>query len=184
MDNLSPRDLVIETVLKRATHTDLDQVTDTLSNWSTERIVTGEYHGRFLIELLQNARDAFLEASPDARDGLVQIRLTEEPALVVANDGVPLAPNVLLHSISKFGQGTKSHGEAIGHKGIGFKAVLEVSLTPEIYSCRDGERYALRARFDPQEARALVRSHSPRWRSWWLPRPVRAVLRLRIRSQC
>jgi hypothetical protein len=63
-NDLSPRDLVIETVAKRATHTDLDQVTDTLSNWSTERIVTGEYHGRFLIELLQNARDALLESKP------------------------------------------------------------------------------------------------------------------------
>ena len=83
MNGLSPRDLVVATVTKRATHTDLDQVTDTLSNWSTERIVTGEYHGRFLIELLQNARDALLEADPGTRDGVVRIRLTDEPALVV-----------------------------------------------------------------------------------------------------
>lgn len=163
MDSASPRDLVTETVTRRATHTELDQVTDTLSLWSAERIVTGEYHGRFLIELLQNARDALLADDPAARSGTVRIRLTDQPALVVCNDGVPLKPEVLLHSIGKFGQGTKPHGEAIGHKGIGFKAVLEVSLTPEIYSSRDGDDYGLRARFDPLEARRLVRQHSPHW---------------------
>jgi len=57
--------------------------------------VTGEYHGRFLIELLQNARDALLETDPETRGGVVRVRLTDEPALLVCNDGDPLRPDVM-----------------------------------------------------------------------------------------
>ncbi|MBA2719004.1 MAG: hypothetical protein H0U52_07160 [Chloroflexi bacterium] len=156
-------DEIRETVEDRARHEKLDDVTRTLSDWSVATIVTGEYHGRFLIELLQNSRDALREARPDARDGTVRIRLTAEPTLVVANQGAALGPKVLLHSIGRFGQGTKIEGESIGHKGIGFKSVLEVSLTPEIYSCRRGDRFDLSVRFDPDKAAELVRARSPRW---------------------
>jgi len=34
---------------------------------------------------------------------------------------------VVLDSISKFGESPKKPGEGIGHKGIGFKAVLELT---------------------------------------------------------
>ena len=113
-----------DTVDRRARHEVLDDVTKTLSDWNVADIVAGEYHGRFLIELLQNARDAFLEV-PDAKDGVVRVRLTSEPALVVANQGAPLTTKVLLQSIGRFGLGTKTKGLSIGHKGIGFKSVLE-----------------------------------------------------------
>ena len=39
------------------------------------------------------------------------------------------------HRIARsHGASTKSEGEAIGHKGIGFKSVLEMSSQPELYS--------------------------------------------------
>jgi hypothetical protein len=160
------------TVLRRARHRVLDDVTKTLSDWSVADIVAGEYHERFLVELIQNARDAFLEQANDATDGIapkdrtdgiLRVRLTDEPALTVANQGSPLPANVLLQSIGRFGLGTRTEGQSIGHKGIGFKSVLELSLTPEIYSCRHGEDYDLAVRFDPEQAADLVREHSPRW---------------------
>jgi len=152
-----------DTVRRRARHEVLDDVTKTLSDWNVADIVAGEYHGRFLIELIQNARDAFLERSPGATDGVVRVRLTREPALVVANQGAPLPTKVLLQSIGRFGLGTKTKGLSIGHKGIGFKSVLELSLTPEIYSCRSEEGFGLSVRFDPEEAARRVRAASPDW---------------------
>lgn len=152
-----------ERVVRRATHHDVEDVSKTVSDWSVAQIVTQEYHGRFILELLQNARDAFLEASPGRTDGKVRITLTSEPALVVANQGAPMPTDVLLLSIGRYGQGTKTAGTSIGHKGIGFKAVLELTLTPEIYSGRRGGGYDLAVRFDPDEAQALVRRHTPDW---------------------
>lgn len=151
-----------DTVDRRARHEVLDDVTKTLSDWNVADIVAGEYHGRFLIELLQNARDAFLEV-PDAKDGVVRVRLTSEPALVVANQGAPLTTKVLLQSIGRFGLGTKTKGLSIGHKGIGFKSVLEVSMTPEIYSARSADGFDMAVCFDPARAAARVREASPRW---------------------
>ena len=52
------RDLIEQTVRRRATHETRDQVGDTRSYANMERTLKREYWGRFLIELLQNARDA------------------------------------------------------------------------------------------------------------------------------
>ncbi|MBA3851709.1 MAG: hypothetical protein H0X59_05015, partial [Chloroflexi bacterium] len=114
--------------------------------------------------MLQNARDAWNTTHADATHGVVLVRLTSEPALIIANQGEALRPEALLDSISKFGESTKEFGAAIGHKGIGFKAVLEISLTPEIYSlaATDGP-FDLRARFDPRHARDLIHEMTPDW---------------------
>lgn len=159
----TPADRIRSRVERRATHRDAEDVSKTLSDWSVAQLVASEYHGRFLIELLQNARDAFLEAWPGSADGEVRIRLTSEPALLVANQGSPMPTDVLLLSIGRFGQGTKTEGESIGHKGIGFKSVLEVSMTPEIYSGRAGDDFSLAVRFDPDDAIALVHEKTPDW---------------------
>ena len=45
-----------------------------------------------------------------------------------------MTAEVVIETLGHIGASTKTEGEAIGHKGIGFKSVLEVSLTPEIYS--------------------------------------------------
>ena len=52
------RDLIEQTVRRRASHETRDQVGDTRSYANMERTLKREYWGRFLIELLQNARDA------------------------------------------------------------------------------------------------------------------------------
>ena len=152
------------TVRERARHTTSDKVGDTRSFANMEQTLTREYWGRFLIELLQNARDAWLASSPGRRDGLLRIRLTDDPALVVCNEGSPLTPSIVLDSISKFGESPKKPGEGIGHKGIGFKAVLELTYGPRLYSRADADTgFDLSVRFDPDEARSLVMSESPDW---------------------
>src|SRR5438105_15103609 len=94
------RQLVQTTVRERATHDTPDKVGDTRSFANMERTLTREYWGRFLIELLQNARDAWLAGQGGGRDGIVRIRLTRDPALIVCNEGEPLTPEVVLQSIS------------------------------------------------------------------------------------
>ena len=129
-----------------------------------EQTLTREYWGRFLIEMLQNARDAWLADGRGGSDGVLRIRLTGDPALVVCNEGTPLTSSIVLDSIAKFGESPKKPGEGIGHKGIGFKAVLELTRSPRIYSRTDASgSFDLSVYFDPDEARRMLMAHSPRW---------------------
>ncbi len=155
----------IEKVLhQRYQHNTLDHVSDTLSSASVERTLQKGYYGRFLIELIQNARDAWLSLTDNHKPGRIRIRLSKGKALLVCNSGIPFTSDVLLYSLGKFGQSTKDYGKSIGHKGIGFKAVLEVSLCPEIYSRVDSKRpFNIAIRFDPQKALEMIKSSSPDW---------------------
>ncbi|MGY1777738.1 sacsin N-terminal ATP-binding-like domain-containing protein [Geodermatophilus sp. SYSU D00804] len=116
-------------------HRTAEQVQTTCSFARAERLLGREYHGRFLIELLQNAADAWRNADTTGdRSGVRIVVDSHGPALVVANRGEPFPATVVLDSLGHIGRSTKAQGEAIGHKGIGFKSVLEVSSTPELYS--------------------------------------------------
>ena len=44
-----------------------------------------DYHDRFLIELIQNARDAWVAANGDSPAGSLLIQLTDKPALIVTD---------------------------------------------------------------------------------------------------
>lgn len=100
--------------------------------------VEHQYHGRFLVELIQNAHDALL---PDVGvdDGRIEIRLDPvdgaHGTLYVANDGSPFTESNFT-SLSQLGQSDKNPQESIGNKGIGFRSVLEISDSPQIYSRR------------------------------------------------
>ena len=160
----SAREEIRAVVEERARRDSLDEVASLRSDGHAEQTVRSEYHGRFLIELLQNARDAAMKAAKLDTSGRSWGRLRIElgpGSLVVANQGVPVTPKVLLYSLGKFGESTKPHGEGIGHKGIGFKSVLEVSLTPELYSREaDTGPFDLAVRFDPEWAVGLVQARS------------------------
>lgn len=159
----SARDEIEAVVEERARRDSLDEVASLRSDGHAEQTVRSEYHGRFLIELLQNARDAAMKAAAGegaGSCGRLRIELGKG-CLVVANQGVAVTPKVLLYSLGKFGESTKPHGEGIGHKGIGFKSVLEVTLTPELYSREAPEGpFDLAVRFDPERAVELVRARS------------------------
>ncbi|MBM7115739.1 DUF3883 domain-containing protein [Archangium primigenium] len=95
-----------------------------------------QYHSRFIIELLQNAHDA-LFAAPDVGKGRIEVALVTEPSgaasLYVANDGRPFHYDNFL-ALTRLGQSNKDPTQSIGHKGLGFRSVLEVCDAPEIYS--------------------------------------------------
>ena len=89
-----------------------------------------DYYGRFLVELLQNAEDQTTKAG--LSEGLVVIVRTD--AFVgVLNQGLPFDDKGV-KSITSAGISHKKVEESIGNKGVGFKAVFQVSDTPEIFS--------------------------------------------------
>ena len=121
-----------------------------------EELVRRDYTGCFLFELLQNANDAILdwyEQYPGQRGrqhhNQVRLELTDE-SLLVANFGLPFGENNI-RALCQFGDTTKSASKQIGHKGIGFKSVLEITEKPEVYS----DCYAFG--FDRQDFVAAVR---------------------------
>jgi len=89
-----------------------------------------DYHGRFLIELIQNAVDPAQEAGvTDAR--LLIVRTPR--LLAVLNQGAPFDESGLKALLS-LGLSSKQPDEAIGNKGVGFKSVFEVATKAEIFS--------------------------------------------------
>jgi len=99
-----------------------------------------DYAGRFAFELMQNGADAYQKASslnpdhyPPGR-GKVYFALVEN-CLIVANTGAPFShiPDTedrqdlsSIESISRLGESTKTRGEYIGNKGIGFRSVYQI----------------------------------------------------------
>src|SRR5688572_21368489 len=167
----SGRSYLERVVAERARHTTKEEVRTTCSFARAERLLGREYHGRFLIELLQNAADAWrADSRSEHSKARVAVLLVDGPALLVANEGAPMTAEVVIESLGHIGASTKPEGEAIGHKGIGFKSVLEMTWTPEIYSgLQDGEP-DLAVSFDPavalgngSSAPGSIRHGSPQW---------------------
>jgi hypothetical protein len=95
-----------------------------------------DYHDRFLVELIQNANDA-------SQGGEVRIVFDEAgrygpPTLYVANQGLPFTPKNF-EAICSLGLSDKDPNEAIGNKGLGFRSVLQICRSPQIYSAYDGD---------------------------------------------
>ena len=118
----------------------LTEVAEGVSNYRSMHNLTEQvehqYHGRFLIELIQNAHDALAEHPCRGR---IHIRFeqgdSEHGTLLVANDGEPFSRSNF-EKISALGQSDKDPQKSIGNKGIGFRSVLELTDRPEIYSRR------------------------------------------------
>ncbi|MGV8968374.1 MAG: DUF3883 domain-containing protein [Cellulomonas sp.] len=95
--------------------------------------IAQEYEDRFLVELVQNAYDAQPSRS---REGVVHIRLDErpeKPVLYVSNTGSPFTKTNFA-ALTNVALSSKPAGEGIGNKGVGFRSVLRVCDSPEIYS--------------------------------------------------
>ncbi|MGP5641423.1 sacsin N-terminal ATP-binding-like domain-containing protein [Brachybacterium tyrofermentans] len=91
-----------------------------------QAIVQGGYREKQVQELIQNAVDAL-----GPTGGLLQVVLTAD-ALYVANEGRPFNAadiRTLLHSNM-----SDKRDEQIGRFGLGFKSVLQVSDSPQIFS--------------------------------------------------
>jgi hypothetical protein len=159
---------ITEQTLRWAQHEGVGEVGTTSSFANMEALLKREYFGRFVIELIQNARDAwYANGRPRTERCVVRVLLhADPPVLTVCNQGNALDSEGLIKHIAQFGESSKKAGAGIGHKGIGFKSVLEVTRCPEILSRPDESGpFDLRVRFDPRLTEALIDSVSPRpWR--------------------
>jgi hypothetical protein len=105
-----------------------------------QELVRQQYSGRYPFELLQNASDAAVEAGISGR---ACFTLTET-ALIVADNGSGFGERQV-EGICSLGRSPKAPGAAIGHKGLGFKSVGEITDRPQVVSGQaafqfDGER--------------------------------------------
>ncbi|NQX33298.1 sacsin N-terminal ATP-binding-like domain-containing protein [Herbiconiux sp. VKM Ac-2851] len=100
-----------------------------------ESIQTGGYASRTLLELVQNAADALAGAEDTGSDsaGRVEIVLdTENSVLYCANAGRPFSLSGLTAVTMAYL--SEKRGDEIGRFGLGFKSVLAVSQTPQVFS--------------------------------------------------
>lgn len=112
-------------------------VTDYRTIHSLTEQVRHQYHGRFAIELIQNAYDAVSRAEDkESSPGRIEMRLEldrDNGTLYVANDGAPFSHSNF-ESVSRLGQSDKDPTTSVGNKGIGFRSVLEISQRPQVWS--------------------------------------------------
>ena len=103
-------------------------------NKSVAEHTAADYHGRFLIELVQNAHDVHERGQ---HNGQIEVLLVEDEGdfgtLYVGNLGKPFTRDNVV-ALSRIGMSTKPPGESIGNKGLGFRSVSHVCDAPEIYS--------------------------------------------------
>ena len=132
----------------------LDELKNGTKKYRTIASLSGQiaeaYRGRCVVELLQNAHDALAD-SPSGDPGLVTITLeTEpEPVLLIANSGRAFEPKDF-KGLCQLGQSPKDPNKSVGNKGLGFRSVLEVASSPEIWSTAAMEGGpAFVFRFDP-----------------------------------
>ena len=130
---------------------------------SQEAQVASDYRGRLVYELLQNADDAMESSESDA--DRVAFVITDD-AFWMANSGRPLT-DADVQGLCGLGASSKVDAEgskraSIGHKGLGFKSVLEITHAPAIYS------RTLSFRLGESEARPHVEAL---WDELDLPRP-------------
>lgn len=139
---IKPRDLVAsESPNRIRDHLDRKaRYNPTKSLTSLTNQLTQEYEDRFLVELVQNSYDAHERGS---RGGRVHVRFDEslpgQAVLYVANTGNAFT-EANFDALTNVAQSSKPPGEGIGNKGVGFRSVLQVCDSPEIYSCDQNDR--------------------------------------------
>ena len=100
-----------------------------------ESIRVGGYANRTLLELVQNAADAMAGSAVDSSEfaGRVEMVLdTTSNTLYCANSGRPFSRSGLIAITHAHLSGKR--GDEIGRFGLGFKSVLAVSNSPQVFS--------------------------------------------------
>ena len=107
---------------------------------------TKSYQSRFFLELLQNSRDAI--SLGKIKEGKIKAWVTDD-VFYFANNGAEFNEDGI-KSICYPAISTKSDRGMIGHKGIGFNAILEITSHPSIIT-KYGTMY-----FSNEEAAAII----------------------------
>lgn len=100
-----------------------------------ESIKVGGYANRTLLELVQNAADAMSGVGDDQQESAGRVEIVLDPErriLYCANAGRPFSRNGITAITHAHLSGKR--GDEIGRFGLGFKSVLAVSDTPQVFS--------------------------------------------------
>ena len=120
---------------------------------SQEAEIAHDYRGRLVYELLQNADDAMLGQDEDNDRVIFWLTPTD---LWVGNTGRPLddgdVEGLCGTGISTKTQTAGPKRASIGHKGMGFKSVLEITDRPSAYSLGHSFRMSADDAFAPVAA--------------------------------
>src|ERR1051326_3441365 len=95
-------------------------------------LIRQDYQDRFLIELIQNANDQALRGG--VHDSTVMV-IRSKLLLAVSNGGQAVTSGNL-ERLSSLADSDKT-GVLIGNKGVGFKAVYQVTDAPEMFSAAE-----------------------------------------------
>ena len=102
-----------------------------LADYRTEQQTVGDYEGREILELLQNANDAAAEKEIASH---VIIDLTQD-GLVVGNTGLPFSTGGILSlRLAHLSPKASKRKQFVGNMGLGFRAILNWTSTPIILS--------------------------------------------------
>ena len=146
-------DKLIIAQAQRQVQTFFDELKNGTQNYRTIASLDGQiaqaYRGRCILELLQNAHDALEKAPRGDRRVSFVLKTSPEPVLLIANSGDPFRPENF-EGLCQLGQSPKDPNESVGNKGLGFRSVLEVATSPEIWSTTPfGSHTSFVFRFDP-----------------------------------
>ena len=150
-------DKLIIAQAQRQVQTFFDEIKNGTQNYRTiaslDAQIAQAYRGRCILELLQNAHDA-LKAAPsgDPRQVSFVLNTSSRPVLLIGNAGTSFHPENFA-GLCQLGQSPKDPNQSVGNKGLGFRSVLEVSTSPEIWSTAPiGSQTSFVFRFDPAVA--------------------------------
>ena len=147
-------DRLVVAQAQRQVQTFFDELKNGTQNYRTiaslDAQIAQAYRGRCVLELLQNAHDALEQAPPDdLRQVSFVLRTGPEPVLLIGNTGVPFRADDF-SGLCQLGQSPKDPNQSVGNKGLGFRSVLEVATSPEIWSTSPiGSNTSFVFRFDP-----------------------------------
>lgn len=147
-------DRLVAAQAQRQVQTFFDELKNGTQNYRTiaslDAQIAQAYRGRCILELLQNAHDALEQAaSDDLRQVSFVLKTVPRPVLLIGNTGVPFRTDDFA-GLCQLGQSPKDPNQSVGNKGLGFRSVLEVAASPEIWSTTPiGNQTSFVFRFDP-----------------------------------
>ena len=147
-------DLLIVAQARRQVQTFFDELKNGTLNYRTiaslNEQIAQAYRGRCVLELLQNAHDALANTPPgNSKQISFVLNTLPVPVFLIANSGQPFRRKDF-EGLCQLGQSPKDPNESVGNKGLGFRSVLEVSSSPEIWSTAPvGSDTSFVFRFDP-----------------------------------